>query len=367
MRQHILYICTTYYQLILAIHMKYTVKKDCLIDVILTDNSIDAEKIVKNLNKNKIFNNSFYAAARHLDVPVRSIVQFASDTIKASVGVNKEFKQKLKETVYDEMIIYNQNMFAYMVYAYIIRYNFRVIVSRYEEGITSYNLKYTMEKSIRRQALILIRKILGKKVLDNAIEKFYCMYPKLYHGVLQTELIPEFKRDKRFIADINKTFGISAIPTIKEKYIFFVATHDYKSSKLIGEKDLMLNLAALLGNDNLIVKSHPRINLSNINKNGIKVLKCSSIPWEAILLNDSYSDHVFITTISGSLLSVNLMQEKGAETYFLYPLLDIACNDRAMGMVNAFEEIKNRCKLKGLSRIHTVYTWEELNECLSDL
>lgn len=367
MRQHILYICTTYYQLILAIHMKYTVKKDCLIDVILTDNSIDADKVVKNLNENKIFNRSFYAAAKHLDVPVKSIVQFASDTIKASVGVSKELKRKLKETVYDEMIICNQNLLAYMVYAHISRYNSCVIVSRCEEGITSYNLRYTMGKSARRQALILIRKILGRKVLDDVIEKFYCMYPKLYHGGLQTELIPVFKRNKRFIADINKTFGISEVPAIKEKYIFFATSHDYRSSKRIGEKDLLLKVADLLGKDKLIVKGHPRINLSDINTSGIKILKWSSIPWEAILLNESYSDHVFITPISGSLLSVNIMQEKGAETYFLYPLLDMACNDRAMGMVNAFEEVKNTYRLNGLSRIHTVYSWEELNECLSDL
>lgn len=367
MRSHILYICTTYYQLILAIHMKHTVKHDCFIDVILTDNSREADNVVKNLNQNKIFHHSFYAAARHLDVPVRSVIQFASDVIKGSIGINKEFKHKLKETVYDEMIIYNQNMFAYMVYAYISRYNSHVTVSRYEEGITSYNLQYAMGKSARRQTLILIRKLLKKKILDDMVGRFYCMYPELYHGNLQIVLIPIFKRDKGFIEDINKTFGITEIPVIEEKYIFFATSHDYRSFRKMGEKDLMLNVAALLGKDNMIVKGHPRINLNDMKESGFKVLKYSAIPWEAVLLNESYSDHVFITTISGSLLSANIIWEKGAETIFLYPLLDIDCNDRALGMVESFEEMKKTYKVKGLSRIHTVYSWEELNECLRDL
>lgn len=367
MRQHILYICTTYYQLILAIHMKYNIKENCFSDVILTDNSKNADKIVKNLNDNKVFDHSFYAASSHLDMPVRSIAQFVSDTLKASVGINKELKRKLKKNQYDEMIFYNQNMFVYMVYAYIAKYNSAVMLSRYEEGITSYNLQYAMEKSIRRQALILIRKIMGKKVLDNAVQKFYCMYPKLYHGDLRVDLIPEFERNKRFVADINKTFGITKIPAIKEKYIYFVTAHDYRSINPIGEQKLLLKLADLLGKENLIVKNHPRVNLSEIKNRNIKIYKDSYIPWEAILFNENYADHVFLTSISGSLLLVNLMQEKGAETYFLYPLLKTDCNDRAMGMIKAFEEMKDIYSLKGFSRIHIIQNWKELNECLSDL
>ena len=78
--------------------------------------------------------------------------------------------------------------------------------------------------------------------------------------------------------------------------------------------------------DNLLIKVHPRDNTGEFEKSGLNVYPGSDVPWEAIQLNYDFSNHVFLTCTSNSILSVDVMLEKGPEVYFLYNL----CNAEIM-------------------------------------
>lgn len=77
----------------------------------------------------------------------------------------------------------------------------------------------------------------------------------------------------------------------------------------------MLKVANLVGKDNLLIKIHPRDLRTIYSDNGFNVDKNSLIPWEAIQLSSDFSDKVFLTINSGSVLSGSTMSEKPVKTF----------------------------------------------------
>lgn len=65
------------------------------------------------------------------------------------------------------------------------------------------------------------------------------------------------------------------------------------------------------------VKTHPRDSRTIYKDHGFNVDVNSSIPWEAIQLSGDFSDKVFLTINSGSVLSGSTMSEKPVKTFYM--------------------------------------------------
>ena len=91
--------------------------------------------------------------------------------------------------------------------------------------------------------------------------------------------------------------------------------------KKIEEDQLVKQLAESLGKDNVIIKVHPR-DTRNIYRNmGLEILENSEIPWEIIQLNNEFSDKIFISLSSGSILNASAMLNENIRTYYLFPCI----------------------------------------------
>lgn len=74
------------------------------------------------------------------------------------------------------------------------------------------------------------------------------------------------------------------------------------------------------------------------------------IPWEAIQLSGDFSDKVFLTINSGSVLSGSTMSEKPVKTFYMYKLCDIKENKSCQKNAQDIEALLCESSMKEVFR-----------------
>ena len=97
----------------------------------------------------------------------------------------------------------------------------------------------------------------------------------------------------------------------------------------MGELEIGKRIASIVGYENLLVKVHPRDNPERFRSQGFHVAADSGLPWEAIQLCNDFSDKVFITVLSGSVIGLNTILEHPIKVFVLFPLVNIERNELA--------------------------------------
>ena len=308
----ILCVCNTYFQLIEAIQLKNVLFSKDSVTVAFSNLSRNAGQIIDRLSTLKVFNSCYLWQCREqMNLQSSNRKENLSVTIKEIVG-NGGFGNPFESDFYDDLIYYNQFDNLKVVFAELYEKNPQIIVSRFEEGIFSYaDGEYLAKKD---KIVNPLRKILGKKTLLECQHNFYCFYPELYKGHLNPVQIP--------------------------------SVFDFEGGAPVGELNVIKQVAALIGNENLIVKVHPRDSIDRFVSAGLNVDNNSAIPWEAIQLGRDFSDHIFLTVNSGSVLSVSMLQEKKPKIHFLYKLCDLCGNPAASVNTRKISEILSETCLK---------------------
>ena len=357
-RKRIIIVVNTYYQLITALRIKESLCKACTVDLIVTDQSNDSERIASRLKTMQYFDNVYWVPNRAFCAKSRKLSNSLEKSWLILFGLNE--KNYIFQDKYDELVYYNADIYTYGLFAYLIKKNSKLVCSRYEEGVLSYSDSAFLHNS-RYRYLDNLRKSIYKNTLETQTKYFYCFFPALYKGKLITKQIPQIKDTKKIGETLKEIFTVnSEMLCINEKYIFFTSVYDFEGGHPIGETELVLEIADLIGRDNLIVKMHPRDNRNVFQKHGIHVYTQSAVPWEAIQLNNDFSDKVFLTVNSGSVLGANMILKDRAKSYFLYNCCDISKNDNAIttkkdiekffmlsnGVIDGIEVIKNKGSLR---------------------
>ena len=91
----------------------------------------------------------------------------------------------------------------------------------------------------------------------------------------------------------------------------------------------------------MIVKVHPRDDKARFEREGLIVDKMSSVPWEAIQINYDFSGHIFLTIVSGSVVTINAILDNPPITYFLFKTIDPKKNAVLRSSIESFNEIDN--------------------------
>ena len=339
----ILCVCNTYFQLIEAIQLKNVLFSKDSVTVAFSNLSRNAGQIIDRLSTLKVFNSCYLWQCREqMNLQSSNRKENLSVTIKEIVG-NGGFGNPFESDFYDDLIYYNQFDNLKVVFAELYEKNPQIKVSRFEEGIFSYaDGEYLAKKD---KIVNPLRKILGKKTLLECQHNFYCFYPELYKGHLNPVQIPKIEADGKTAQVLSKLFHTSTA-VYPQKYIFFSSVFDFEGGAPVGELNVIKQVAALIGNENLIVKVHPRDSIDRFVSAGLNVDNNSAIPWEAIQLGRDFSNHIFLTVNSGSVLSVSMLQEKKPKIHFLYKLCDLCGNPAASVNTRKISEILSETCLK---------------------
>lgn len=350
-------ICNTYYQLLMGIVMKNTLFINDDMIVAISDYSNNAEQVAQRVKDEKIFSDVFYLQIKDFEVSQPNFLQALKIIKNLVFGSKKSLIDICGVNKIDLFLYYNCGLFTTSIFSDLYRQNPHIQVARFEEGILSYEQRIVLNK--KQKVASVFRSILRKKNLIQITKNFYCVYPDFYKGDLQTVSIPKTGLNDRKIADILKKIFMKSKNVVfyPQKYIYFSSVYDFEGGEPVGELQLILKIAKLVGNDNLIVKVHPRDNPDRFVKRGLVVDDNSFAPWEAIQLNGEFGDKKFLTIFSGGVLSINMLLENPTQTFFLYSLCDIEKNKLAS------ESVKNVERLLEYSRKGDSWSWmHKVNE-----
>jgi hypothetical protein len=323
--RRILMIATTYYQLIMAVQMNDTIFKDDEITLLLLDRSQHAEQICERLRENKIF-----AEVHHIKekrIMQRGPLEHYKDCFQAVFCKSNWYAYYLdgiKDLRFDAVMYYSHESSMYWLYCILYEYNKDIEVSLFEEGIMSYDV--WLGEGLRKK-LTALRHALGKKAVQDAFDKFYCLYPSVYNGTLKPVQVPKITRGSRCADILRVIFDVDGSTlAYPEKYIFFAGMSDLEGGEPVGEYQLACKIAELVGKDNLLVKTHPRDPRKIYEENGFHVDN-SAVPWEVMELTRDFSDKILMTLTSTTVLSGYLLTDTAAERgYYLFLLCDTSKN-----------------------------------------
>lgn len=260
---------------------------------------------------------------------------------------------------YDLLMYYNLDMMALSFFAYLYEINQDIECARYEEGILSYNNPvYVCAKF---KCGNILRNLLRKKTIIQKTKSFYCCYPSFYSGNLSVVEIPKINVSSEIGNVLKFIFNLKEEDLYyKEKYIYFSSVYDFEGGYPIGEINFVETLRNYVGNDNLLVKVHPRDKRTIYGDKGFHVDRNSKIPWEAIQLNMDCSDKVFITINSSSVLSINMLIEPMPKTIFAYHCCNYKRNKTAVITIRNLETLLHSNEYKKYFK--TVKIIQNINE-----
>ena len=358
-----LIIANTYYQVIFAIQMKLTIFKKDYVDIIITDHSRNADYFSNKLKECKCFENVYYVNTLGSG-DRRNKFQKVWDILSFSFGTKNRFNffvQDIKQPYYDEMLVFNYDMRTYGIFSVLSRYNSKINLSRYEEGILTYNSEKLFTPA--RKVVGLMRKMQNKAVIENSFSNFYCFYPELYDGVFSVKRVPLIEGENKIKDILSVMFDINKKNmAYSQKYIFFTSVLDFEGGEPVGEYELVCKIAKLVGKENLLIKIHPRDKRTIYTDNNFCVDKNSCIPWEAIQLSGNFSDKVFMTVNSGSVLSGSTMSKNAVRTYFMFKLCNVNNNDLGKKSVYDINRLLSQKSMKKL--LNKVKIAERLEDIL---
>lgn len=354
-----LFIANTYYQLILAIQMRDTIFPEDETVLFFSDHSNNSLETVKTLQQLGIFSECYHIRTKNMYINrkrFQSIEEIFSMTFLKK-NVYSSFWPELKNCWFDEIIVFTFDIAVDGLYYYLSTFNRELKVSRYEEGIFSYSSGDIFYK--KRYLISGIRRIIRRPAILENFKNFYCYYPDLYDGKLTTAAVPVIKKDSKVSLWLTELFPIKL--TYSQKYIFFTSVFDFEGGTPIGEYELVCKIRDFVGNDNLLIKLHPRDFRSIYRDNGFNVDENSAAPWEAIQLSHDFGDKVFLTVNSGSVVSGNMMSEHPAQTYYLYKLCNVDGNTSYKKATEDIAHVLNDEHIqKALKTVHIVNKLEEI-------
>lgn len=345
--KRVLILIKTYYQLIVAIQLKFTCFSECDVTLVLSDNSQGMEKVSAELKKIGIFENVNYSPSKDIFLH-RNVNGKIRDFIDLSFHSNNRFEYYLNgidDWAFDEIIAYNSDLDICGIFSTIYERNNKVIFSRFEEGILSYSS--IPRNNAGRRFIRFLRHMLQKKDLTDVVKFFYCFYPFLYKGELLPIKVPLIKDSASFKDIIYSVFEIKDYKlNYPQKYIYFTSVCDFEGGKPIGEYENVCRVAELVGKDNLLIKQHPRDTRTIYTDEGFYVDINSDVPWEVIQLSMDFSDKVFMTATSGSVLAGSLMSENPVKTYYMYKTCDLSGNPAAQRSEMYIQELLDNDDMK---------------------
>lgn len=294
--RRILIICNTHFQVIVALQLKLTLFKGDEVDVHVSDHSLNAAGVASRLRRTGLFGNVFYRETK-AEITAGK-VQKAWGFAAACFGVRR-YPVHLD---YDEILFYNLNIPVYHVVDAAANGSRETVFSGMEEGVLSYG---RMAYGKSPELLDSVRAVTGHPQIKRSIARYYCFFPELYQaqgGAIKPKRIPPVCTSLKELRQILPgvfDFEPEAIP---QSLIFFTSSSDVDGCGF-GETELVLELAELVGRNNLLVKMHPRDDRNVYRDAGLTVMARSDVPWEVIQICGAADESMCMTVTSGAFIN----------------------------------------------------------------
>lgn len=355
----ILFRCDSVYQLMNAIQIKLSLLPGQPADMILSDHT-NFEDIVPGLEKSKIFDSIYRLYSKE---DAQNYWKFSKEERK-EVSLHPESYVDIGFLTkqYTDFYLSFDTAYAKLMYYEMIQRGMRLNVHLFEDGMATYICdveKRCSEDGMQHNAY-------GEQKFLSNISELLLYEPELFTGpkvpfVLRA--IPRISYEKKEIRDLFTGIFHTA-PMPKEKYIFLeeAFTDDKIPS---NDLELCLEIAEIVGKENMMVKLHPRNRINRFQAYGFKTMQQTAVPWEMLLMNHDIRKKILITISSNASITSKLIFHKDMNVIMLYKMFI----GRTWLMTNQnFEQYHRRAVRKFNEKRKNIYcpnSMEEIKEILN--
>lgn len=315
----IVFIVSSLFNLILAFHMRTTLLADSACDIVLTDGSNGLKEIYENGTLRRYFTDVFFSS--QCQISKLSLLESAFNPGKAYqklLGIHN-----MPE--YSDVFFWNPDHTFYFLYMENNRIKQPLRLHVYSDALTGWFLDAPDDDipggvKLYRRILFLnsfVKKYGFMPVYQMDFD-YYMFYPEnsMIPHKHKVHAIPSIKRDNKCeIAQLNEIFGFDAEYTINQKYIFIDGPSTRWTDRE-AHRDYLRELCNLVGENNFLVKPHPRTKAEEYDGYGVNVEK-QVYPWDLYCLNHGLNDKVLITYDGAGAFTPSLL-------YDMHPTLILA-------------------------------------------
>lgn len=309
----VLFAVDSFFQLIEATNLRLSIYKEAEADIAIYASTPRAEEIYKNLERKNVFNNCYF-----IETPLTRCgdkYSFAEKlpkyfiylyTLMNPIGYVKN-SLRMKDLNYDQFLFAGNGALPECIFNAAKKTNSNMKCIRFEDSYVSYTKVYGKKKSKGRIAFeSFFRGIFGGHDIEKSIKGYYFASPDLVQVEFDYPIIeaPKISRENVDLIDVlNDVFAYYNLKDLyEEKYIFFESGDAY-FEKNDEDVEFIKILAQVVGEQQILIKRHPRCVENRFAGLGVHIAETSAIPWELIQLNRSLDDKVFISTTSAAALS----------------------------------------------------------------
>lgn len=324
MANHIVLV-NTHFQFLTILNLKLQEFREESWDIVISDEISGYQDIAEKLREQRIFRNVYTIETRDIvhACGKKDYLKKISYIMLSESHIKKFFPYKRNK--YDYFWFDNvDSLVTHLLFEKFSDINKNLKAIFFEECIgCCHKKKFDLREYKTFRLLGKKQNVLHKaKILDN-IEAYYCFLPELVSiGKEDTKVrkMPVFSSENVELGQcIDEIYSLEELEDrYEEKYIFFEESFiSNPGEEIVEDFQIVSQIAEKVGKENLIVKRHPRNKEDRFGKCGIKVNKNFSVPWEAVMLKQNFTDKIFITISSTAAFSIKVYFSNQSKVYVL--------------------------------------------------
>lgn len=297
MATNVLVFCGSSYQLLVAIRIIEKFYHDDNIYLVLSDTIANVQTIYENAVKEKYFKKVYLWKTK--DVFLYNKAQKIRNALlgwKYSEKVMQNFEGSQKK--YDVFLYSNISDIVMHTANVLFHRNNTLKLEMFEDGFSTYSDYIGNFMDPNNHKSHLLYHVFSKT------SALYLFNPSLlsWKPIMKVcPIEPEFKHE--CLELVNRLFSYNELHDDYNKKIIFFEESYAGDGKPIDDVDMIRPIAELVGKDNIMVKIHPRNETNRFCEEGYVTNQNTNIPWEVILLNEDFSESVFVSIASNAAMN----------------------------------------------------------------
>lgn len=345
----------SYYQLLVAMNLRFNKYRLDKFDLILINSTQNAEAVYRSLKISGAFDNVYLINSdlniNKLNTSFCQRIPKYYDYIYSITRFEKYSKEKLNVDVipsYDFFLFNGYKPLIQCLFNAFYKTNNKIRCYRIDDGTATYIQEWCVGKSkFRLMIEQCAEKFIGFKGIENFIMGFFVPEISLIKYKLPYKLlnIPSYSNPE-LIGLMNNIFKYDKEQIYSNKRVVYFGGF----GKFGIDLDyLFLNeILKFFPKESILIKQHPRESDKIYDILGIDTVKQPSIPWELFMLNSEFNDTIFISFMSSAVLSSRIIfNRKGIDIYLYNCKRQKEIDDEIFDKFTEF--IENYKKEKNLS------------------